>query len=163
LDRFIERLARLLTLALALAFVGAVALNFVNVVGRYVFATAILGADEVQVFIMVWMTFAGAAIVTWRNQHLRMDVLFDLLPARARRWIRLVEVVLMAVIAGFVVVQSVRFAALMVSVDRRSEAANIPMVIPHSAVVLGFTLMALLALVRLARLARGTEEKSIDH
>ena len=163
MDRFIERLARLLTLALALAFVGAVALNFVNVVGRYVFATAILGADEVQVFIMVWMTFAGAAIVTWRNQHLRMDVLFDLLPARARRWIRLVEVVLMAVIAGFVVVQSVRFAALMVSVDRRSEAANIPMVIPHSAVVLGFTLMALLALVRLARLARGTEEKSIDH
>jgi TRAP-type C4-dicarboxylate transport system permease small subunit len=163
LDRFIERLARVLTLALALAFVGAVALNFVNVVGRYVFATAILGADEVQVFIMVWMTFAGAAIVTWRNQHLRMDVLFDLLPARARRWIRLVEVVLMAVIAGFVVVQSVRFAALMVSVDRRSEAANIPMVIPHSAVVLGFTLMALLALVKLARLARGTEEKSIDH
>ena len=163
MDRFIERLARLLTLALALAFVGAVALNFVNVVGRYVFATAILGADEVQVFIMVWMTFAGAAIVTWRNQHLRMDVLFDLLPARARRWIRLVEVVLMAVIAGFVVVQSVRFAALMVSVDRRSEAANIPMVIPHSAVVLGFTLMALLALVKLARLARGTEEKSIDH
>ena len=163
MDRFIERLARLLTLALALAFVGAVALNFVNVVGRYVFATAILGADEVQVFIMVWMTFAGAAIVTWRNQHLRMDVLFDLLPARARRWIRLVEVVLMAVIAGFVVVQSVRFAALMVSVDRRSEAANLPMVIPHSAVVLGFTLMALLALVRLARLARGTEEKSIDH
>jgi TRAP-type C4-dicarboxylate transport system permease small subunit len=163
LDRFIERLARLLTLALALAFVGAVALNFVNVIGRYVFATAILGADEVQVFIMVWMTFAGAAIVTWRNQHLRMDVLFDLLPARARRWIRLVEVVLMAVIAGFVVVQSVRFAALMVSVDRRSEAANLPMVIPHSAVVLGFTLMALLALVRLARLARGTEEKSIDH
>lgn len=163
MDRFIERLARVLTLALALAFVGAVALNFVNVVGRYVFATAILGADEVQVFIMVWMTFAGAAIVTWRNQHLRMDVLFDLLPARARRWIRLVEVVLMAVIAGFVVVQSVRFAALMVSVDRRSEAANIPMVIPHSAVVLGFTLMALLALVKLARLARGTEEKSIDH
>lgn len=163
MDRFIERLARVLTLALALAFVGAVALNFVNVVGRYVFATAILGADEVQVFIMVWMTFAGAAIVTLRNQHLRMDVLFDLLPAKARRWIRLVEVVLMAVIAGFVVVQSVRFAALMVSVDRRSEAANIPMVIPHSAVVLGFTLMALLALVKLARLARGEKEKSIDH
>ncbi|HWI35681.1 MAG TPA: TRAP transporter small permease [Burkholderiales bacterium] len=134
------------------------ALNFVNVVGRYVFSTAILGADEVQVFVMVWMTFAGAAVVTWRNQHLRMDVLFDLLPAKARRWIRLAEVTLLAVMAGFAAVQSVRFAALMVSVDRRSEAANIPMVIPHSAVVLGFALMALLALVKLARLARGAEE-----
>lgn len=153
----------MLTLALALAFVGAVALNFVNVVGRYVFATAILGADEVQVFIMVWMTFAGAAVVTWRNQHLRMDVLFDLLPAKARRWIRLVELALLAAMAGFVVVQSVRFAALMVSVDRRSEAASIPMVIPHSALVLGFTLMALLAVVKLARLALGAEEKPIDH
>jgi TRAP-type transport system small permease protein len=162
LDRFIERLARVLTLALALAFVGAVALNFVNVVGRYVFSTAILGADEVQVFVMVWMTFAGAAVVTWRNQHLRMDVLFDLLPAKARRWIRLAEVALLAVMAGFAGVQSVRFAALMVSVDRRSEAANIPMVIPHSAVVLGFTLMALLAIVKLARLARGAEDHPSD-
>lgn len=162
MDRFIERLARVLTLALALAFVGAVALNFVNVVGRYVFSTAILGADEVQVFVMVWMTFAGAAVVTWRNQHLRMDVLFDLLPAKARRWIRLAEVALLAVMAGFAGVQSVRFAALMVSVDRRSEAANIPMVIPHSAVVLGFTLMALLAIVKLARLARGAEDHPSD-
>jgi TRAP-type C4-dicarboxylate transport system permease small subunit len=154
LDRFIERLARVLTLALALAFVGAVALNFINVVGRYVFATAILGADEVQVFVMVWMTFAGAAVVTWRDQHLRMDVLFDMLPAKVRRGIRLFEAALLAVVAGFVVVQSVRFAALMASIDRRSEAANIPMVIPHSAVVLGFALMALLALVKLAALAR---------
>lgn len=154
LERFIERGARLLSVALALAFVGAVALNFVNVVGRYVFATAILGADEVQVFVMVWMTFAGAAIVTWRDRHLRMDVLFEMLPAKARRWIRVVETALLAAMAGFVVVQSVRFSALMVSVDRRSEAANIPMVIPHSAVVLGFSLMALLALVKLASLVR---------
>jgi TRAP-type transport system small permease protein len=162
-NRFIERTARVLTVVLALAFVGALALNFANVVGRYVFATAILGADEVQVFVMVWMTFAGAAIVTWRDQHLRMDVLFELLPAKARRWIRLVEVVLLAAMAGFVVVQSVRFAALMVSVDRRSEAANIPMVIPHSAVVLGFALMTLLALVKLAALARDAKERSSDH
>ena len=57
------------------AFILAVMLNFTNVVGRYLFGLSLLGSDEVQVFIMVAMTFLGAAVVTRRNQHLRMDVL----------------------------------------------------------------------------------------
>ena len=162
-ERFIERLARALMIALGLAFVGAVLLNFANVVGRYVFGTAILGADEVQVFVMVWMTFAGAVVVTWRDQHLRMDVLVDMLPPRLRRPIRIAEGALLVVVATFMLVQSVRFVALMVTVDRRSEAANIPMVVPHSALVLGFALIALLGSVRLTSMLRGKYREPNDH
>ena len=37
-------------------------LNFANVVGRYVFDYAFLGAEEAQIYIMVWMAFLGAAV-----------------------------------------------------------------------------------------------------
>ena len=39
--------------ALAVAFVFAVCLNFANVIGRYAIGHSILGADEVQIYIMV--------------------------------------------------------------------------------------------------------------
>ena len=69
---------------LALLFIVAVLLNFTNVVGRYLFGISLLGSDEVQVFIMVGMTFLGAVVVTRRNQHLRMDVLVGFMPAPVR-------------------------------------------------------------------------------
>ena len=70
---------------LALAFIFAVCLNFANVVGRYVFGYSISGADEIQIYIMVWMAFLGAAVVAWRREHLRMDVLVKMLPSKGQR------------------------------------------------------------------------------
>ncbi|HET7698223.1 MAG TPA: TRAP transporter small permease subunit, partial [Vicinamibacterales bacterium] len=72
--RVIDSLARVLEIALALALIGAVLLNFVNVIGRYGFGTTMTIADELQTYTMVWIAFLGAAVVTWRGLHLRMDV-----------------------------------------------------------------------------------------
>ncbi len=80
IDKALDRMARAIELALALAFIVAVLLNFGNVVGRYVFGVSLLASDEVQVFIMVAMTFLGAVVVTRRNEHLRMDVLVQFMP-----------------------------------------------------------------------------------
>jgi len=77
-------MARVIELALALAFIMAVLLNFGNVVGRYLFGVSFLASDEVQVFVMVAMTFLGAVVVTRRNEHLRMDVLVQFMPAGLR-------------------------------------------------------------------------------
>ena len=84
IDKALDRLARIIELVLAFAFIVAVVLNFTNVVGRYLFGLSLLGSDEVQVFIMVAMTFLGAVVVTRRNLHLRMDVLVRFMPGPMR-------------------------------------------------------------------------------
>ena len=91
IDKAFDRVARVIEVTLALAFIFAVLLNFTNVVGRYLFGLSFLGSDEVQIFIMVGMTFLGAAVVTRRNQHLRMDVLVRFLPAPIRLLLRVLE------------------------------------------------------------------------
>src|SRR5947209_471943 len=106
IDAALDRLARLIELVLALAFILAVLLNFSNVIGRYLFGLSLLGSDEVQVFIMVAMTFLGAVVVTRRNEHLRMDVLVKLAPGGVRLLLRIVEQILLIVLAGFVLSQS---------------------------------------------------------
>ena len=148
-DKALDWLARIIEFVLALAFIVAVMLNFTNVVGRYLFGLSLLGSDEVQVFIMVGMTFLGAAVVTRRNEHLRMDVLVKLMPPPVRLLLRIAEQILLMVLAGFVLSQSYFYAAQMFRIGRTSDMAGIPMWIPHGAVALGFAFILLIACWRL--------------
>ncbi len=149
IDRFLDRVARIIELALALAFILAVLLNFSNVLGRYLFGLSLLGSDEVQIFIMVGMTFLGAAVVTRRNMHLRMDVLVRFLPKPLQLALRVIEQLLLITLAGFVLTQSYDYAQRMKMIGRTSDMAGVPMWIPHGTVALGFGLVLIVALWRL--------------
>lgn len=154
IDKGFERLMRLIERVLAAAFVFAVCLNFVNVIGRYVFARTLAWGDEVQVYIMVGMAFLGAAVVTWRNLHLRMDVLVKSMPGRLRTPLAAVELLVILVLAVFVLVQSTLYAGRIFSIAQTSDIGT-PMWIPHSVVALGFGLMAAVTLWRGIEFLRG--------
>jgi TRAP-type C4-dicarboxylate transport system permease small subunit len=160
IDRIFDRVARVIELTLALAFISAVLLNFGNVVGRYVFGVSLLGADELQVFIMIGMTFLGAAVVSRRNMHLRMDVLVRFLPTPMQVLQRILEQLLLAVLAGFVLSQSYFYASRMWMIGRTSDMTGLPMWIPHGFVVLGFGLMLIIAVWRMLRILRGLPHPS---
>jgi TRAP-type C4-dicarboxylate transport system permease small subunit len=153
--RILERLTWWIERVLAYAFIAAVALNFINVIGRYVFDDTILSADELQIFTMVFMAFLGAAVVAWRNQHLRMDVLVNALPLPVRRLIKIAELVVIVILAAFVLWNSTYYARQMFAIGRVSDMAQVPMWIPHGVVAAGFGLMALIAGLRLVEIVTG--------
>jgi TRAP-type C4-dicarboxylate transport system permease small subunit len=128
-------------LALGSLVLAGVALNFANVVGRYVFWRPIIWAEEVLVFAMVWAVLLGAILVTWENQHLRMDAVFHLTPPRLHRWLNLVSTAAFLGAAVFVLVQSVRVVALVASTGQRSVVAEIPMTVPYGALPVSFGLI----------------------
>ena len=54
-----------------------VAINFANVISRYLFNFALFWAEEAMVFIIVWCVFIGAIAVTWARpmmQHARVVI-----------------------------------------------------------------------------------------
>lgn len=142
IDAAIGRAIRVIELALAWILLGAIVLNFANVIGRYVFARTIFGADEVQIYGMIWIAFVGAAVVTWRGEHLRMDVLLSRFPSGVVRALRVIELVLVIALAAFVVYVSTRYTHSMFEV--KSSIGGIPMWIPHVSVAAGYLLIALL-------------------
>jgi TRAP-type C4-dicarboxylate transport system permease small subunit len=162
IDKVFDAIARAIELTLAFAFILAVLLNFTNVVGRYLFGISLLGSDEVQVFIMVCATFLGAAVVTHRNQHLRMDVLLQFMPQPVRIALRVAEQLLLIAIAGFVVKQSFFYASQMLRIGRTSDMAGVPMWIPHGAVAVGFALILIVTVRRLIGIVRRTPEKTSE-
>ena len=95
---------------------------------------------------MIAMTFLGAAVVSWRNQHLRMDVLARMLPAPVQKLLKIAELVLMLVLCSFVLVESQDYASRMYGIGRNSDSAGVPMWIPHGSVAVGFGLMVLVCL-----------------
>src|ERR1035437_9682845 len=123
-SRIVDRLMRWIERGLAYAFIAAVGLNFFNVVGRYGFGVTILSADEIQIFIMVFMAFLGAAVVAWRGQHLRMDVLVNALPTPIRRLIKIAELVAIVILASFVLWNSTYYAEQMFNIGRVSDMAQ---------------------------------------
>jgi TRAP-type C4-dicarboxylate transport system permease small subunit len=153
-DKIFDRVARIIELTLALAFIAAVLLNFCNVLGRYLLGISLLGSDELQVFIMIGMTFFGAAVVSRRNMHLRMDVLVRYLGAPMQIALQIAEQLLLAALAAFVLTQSYLYASRMWLMGRTSDMTGVPMWIPHSFVVLGFGLILVAALWRLLRMLK---------
>jgi TRAP-type C4-dicarboxylate transport system permease small subunit len=89
-------LERLLRFVVGAIMIAAVVINFANVVARYLFLSPFIWAEETMQFLNVWAVLLGAAVVTRRNTHLKMDALYGAVPPRVRR-------VLDAVAAGLAV------------------------------------------------------------
>ena len=115
------------------------------------FDYALLGADEAQIYIMIWMAFLGAAVVSWREKHLRMDVLVRAFPKAVQTALRAVELLLLAGLGGFVLYQSASYAWQIFTLGQTSNTAGIPMWLPHSAVAVGFALITVIALWRVVK------------
>jgi TRAP-type transport system small permease protein len=148
LERGADTVAFLIERVLAVGLIVGIVLNFANVVGRYLAGFALNGVDEIEIYILIAIAFIGAAIVTWRGQHLRMDVLLGACPPVIRNGVALFEVGVLAAIALFVAVQSFRYVERIHALGAVSDIAGVPTWLPHSAVFLGFAAMVPIVVIR---------------
>lgn len=151
IDKRVDALVAFLERVLAALLLFGLSLNFANVIGRYLGGYAINGASEVEIYILIWITFLGAAFVTWRNAHLRMDVIIAACPPMVRWLVGLFEMLVMLAISGFVAWHSFKYIERIYALGAVSDIARIPTWIPHSAVATGFGVMTLMVLLRGAR------------
>lgn len=129
-------------------FLIAVVINFVNVVGRYVFSTPVFWAEEILIFIIIWIVFLVAGTITYQGAHLNMDLLYNRMPERYRRLVNIGIALTMIVCTAFTAVQSWKVVSLHWHTHGVTAGTNIPLVIPHAALLFGFSFMALAAIVR---------------
>lgn len=126
----------------ATLFLAGLALNFANIVGRYVFLRPIMSAEEVLVYLMIWCIFLGAALVTFEGSHLKMDLVTMYLPERLRRLFEVFAALVFLVIAVVIVGDSASIVSLVAGMDEKSVVAQVPMEIPYAALPVSFALMA---------------------
>jgi TRAP-type C4-dicarboxylate transport system permease small subunit len=157
LEHFCDRIASGVERVLALALILGILLNFINGMGRYLTGFTLSGADEIEIYILIWIAFLGAAVVTWRRQHLRMDVLVNACPAPVRKAVVVFEALVLLAVALFVFWQSLQYVKRLFDFGSVSDIARVPTWIPHSAVFVCFGAIAIIVVVQGVRMLTGHE------
>jgi TRAP-type C4-dicarboxylate transport system permease small subunit len=140
---------------IGVAILVSILINFANIVGRYILLAPIIWAEEIMIYIMVWCVFIGAILVTWEGRHIKMDLLSTAFPSPWKEIVNGLMVLAFVAASIFVILQNWTVTGMMVRLDQRSVVAEIPMSIPHSALLFGFAAMALALVARVRYHVRG--------
>jgi TRAP-type C4-dicarboxylate transport system permease small subunit len=134
--------------------VAMVALVTLGVFFRYVVDASLSWYDEFASYLLVWLSFYGAVVATWRGRHISFDTLVERAGPRGRRVFQVVSE------GGSLLFQVVLFAYGIVLVravghETAVSIQAVPMGLIYSVLPISGGLMLLVTLVRLGRLLGG--------
>ncbi len=139
-----DAIANICLTVAAVALLCIVVINGFNVVGRYAFGSPFSWAEELMLFLMILIVYAGAVAVAWRNMHIRIDTFVMRMPPALRRIAIIVAPIVTIAVLVIVSVTGFRIVAMLQAFDQRSDALHLPVWIPQAFVTGGLGLMALL-------------------
>lgn len=84
-NRFVALVAALVRLVCILLATALFVIVIAAVIFRYGFGQAVSWTEEVPRYLLIWISFLGAASCVLRREHVGFDVLFNALPRMTRR------------------------------------------------------------------------------
>jgi TRAP-type transport system small permease protein len=155
LDRALMRINRLAIVGMLAAMAIMV---FANVVLRYTTGHSILWVEEASRYLMIWLTFIGAAPVLRYGAHIGIDTLQERFPRRAPV-IRAAIAMLLLVFFLVMTVLGVRYS--MLTWAQTTPVLELPVGAVYLAMPIGFALLTL-HLALMARAYIGRREYLVD-
>ncbi|HET7193089.1 MAG TPA: TRAP transporter small permease [Pseudolabrys sp.] len=135
--------------AAGILFFLAAAINVINVVARYVFSDPIFWAEEILIFLVIWAVFLVAGSITYRGGHLNMDLVYSGMSPFWKRIVNIAIALTLIVCTIYTAMQSWKVVMLHYRNHGVTAGTDIPLVIPHTALLFGFSFMAIAALLRI--------------
>ncbi len=153
--RWLCRTAEVIAIA---ALIAVTALIMVQIAAREILNAGLSWADELARYAGLTVIFMGVPTLSVRNEHVKVDMFLNMMPARARRFFNISNDVLMVafcamfIYAGWLFLQrAARFS---------TPALGMPNLIWYLPAVAGMLLMLLVAIDRAAAAfaSRGSDE-----
>lgn len=149
--RALQRLSGHVVTATGAVVVAMAALMIVSLVlqvfSRYVLAQTFVWTEELALFLFTWLVLLTASIGVARGSHVRLTLVLDLFPERARAFIqRFIDLLILLFGVAFAY-GGARYVDA--TLGQVSAAVNYPIVWLHAAAPVSGALIALHALVRL--------------
>jgi TRAP-type C4-dicarboxylate transport system permease small subunit len=106
MSKWLDHLVAMIVIGLLICMVGVTS---AGVLWRYGFNSALSWSEELARFLLIWVSFLGAALATYRDAHIGISVVFDRLPPLFQRWVeRLVNVIILLFL-GAILVHGIKF------------------------------------------------------
>ena len=145
----------------ALAMIAASMLLFANVLMRYLFLSPIAWAEELTIYLMVWVVFVGSSAVIRLKGHLAIDLLpraFS--PSARRRLFFVVQAFSVAFFAALVLYGGEHTLRVMRS-GQVMPVLQAPMWLAYLAVPVGAAMMFIRSLQLAVTALRGSDDAAL--
>lgn len=152
---FLLRLEALIVRAMTLLLTVVFALIFVMVttlvIMRYGFNSTVVGGSEATVMLFIYTTALGSAVEIAKGKHIRIDSLVGTLPARWRKGVEMLQLVLVGILHAFLFYFSLEW--IRVVGNSKDPVLHTPEWIVEIAIPIGCALAVLFCVTRLFSLA----------
>ena len=139
-DRLVGKLEALI---LSWGILIMAANTIANVCGRYIFHRSICFSEELNEFLIVFVTFMGLGYVTRKGIHIRISVVYDLLPQRFRKAMMIIISATTAVMMGTLAWYAFEYVQKVAIRGRVTPALQLPLYLTYIWVIIGLFLAAL--------------------
>lgn len=110
---------------------------------RYALNTPLLWADELASILLVWISFGGAALAMQRGEHMAIELVPELLPARFRDVLATVAHVLSA--AFLIILTALGWTVVLGTMDQRGVSVPLPRGVVYLPALVSVAFMAAVA------------------
>lgn len=127
-------------------------LILIEVFMRYVINQPLMVGDEFSAYLLVVLTFLGAAY-TWKEKgHVRITAMTSRLPPKVKQWARLITLIFAFTFAVILSQGGCHFMAFSFRFGLSSATwLHTPLQVPQMTIFIGFILLALLLITQIAK------------
>ena len=140
--------------------IAASAILFTNVVGRYVFNSGFVWAEEIVRYQIVWLVFIGASVAARKGIHIGVDALVQVMPEGLRKVVRLAVLGLCILFCAVLLFYGIELMLQTRGFNQRTPAMQAPFWWAQLAIPVGAALMGLRFSQELVRTVAGRERSA---
>ena len=150
-------ISKILVAVLFVMLIAMLAVTFSQVVARFVFGQAIFWAEEAAILCLIWTTFLGSAVAMGRDAHTKIDFAVNLLPAKLKSIVEIIDYIIIAVFVGILAKYSLPIISS--TGKMMTTGLKIPRCVIYYAVFVGAFLIMIYCLIFAAKAVVTTLKK----
>ena len=120
-----------------------IVLTFLGVIWRRVIGQPFTWLEEVQLACMVWIVFAAGGAAFRTGNHVAIEVIVDLLPAKLQKLMEVLLSIVVVAVLGYLFYQSLGFIQMFLKSGRSTSMIKIPYALIYGIAPLSYVLMVI--------------------
>ena len=122
------------------------ALNFANVLSRYVLHVSIAFTDELTVMAFIWVSMIGAAVAYKRGAHMSMSFIQDQFKKKNQSWFALFAMICSLLFLGILIYYGVLLVQKQIMLGYKTPVLRIPGPVQSLSIPVGAAFMLIRAI-----------------
>lgn len=140
-NKFLTFLGNLDIVVASIMLILLITFTFLGVIWRRVFGAPFTWLEEVQLACMVWIVFAAGGAAFRTGNHVAIEMIVDLFPAKIQKIFEYVIAAIVLAVIAYLFYQSIGFIGIFVKSGRSTPMLHIPYTLIYGIAPVSYVVM----------------------